>query len=103
LQEENNTPYVRVGKRTEGALNYRPYLKGPMSLPRPPLPAPRDSTSDDKTKSLNQKTQSVEEKLDDLSAYIMAKGLYKKCGEKMAQGIQMCKVYPVECFAGSVV
>jgi hypothetical protein len=70
-----------------------------MSLPRPPLPAPRDSTSDDKTKSLNQKTQSVEEKLDDLSAYIMAKGLYKKCGGKMAQGIQMCKVYPVECFA----
>jgi hypothetical protein len=49
------------------------------------LQAKSDNIPDDKNKSVS-KTQSVEDKIEALAAYMMAKGLCRRCGEKWFKG-----------------
>jgi hypothetical protein len=71
-------------RKFEGSYHAKPYFKGPMPLPlpRPPLQVKQDNIQEDKNKSNVSKSQSVEEKLAALATYRIAKGLYRKCGEK---------------------
>jgi hypothetical protein len=71
-------------KKYDGGFHAKPYFKGPMHLPlpRPPLQVKQDNVQEDKNKATMGKGQCVEEKLAALAAYRMAKGLYRKCGEK---------------------
>jgi hypothetical protein len=71
-------------KKFEGGYNVRPYFKGPMPLasPRSPLQVKQDIVLEDKSKPTNAKTQSIEEKLAALIAYMMARGICRKCGDK---------------------
>jgi hypothetical protein len=57
-----------------------------LPLPRPPLPPKSEAAVEDKSKMSGQKIQSMEDKMAALSAYRIAKGLCRKCGEKWGKG-----------------
>jgi hypothetical protein len=57
-----------------------------LPLPRPQLPAKSEAVIEDKSKMSGQKIQSMEDKMAALSAYRIAKGLCRKCGEKWGKG-----------------
>jgi hypothetical protein len=78
LQEETIAAPVKEVKKYDSAFS-RPYARGPLPLPRPPE-AKSGAAPDDKSKA-GPKGQSIEEKMPALTAYRMARGLCKKCGE----------------------
>jgi hypothetical protein len=50
LQEESCTPPVKDYKKFESNSTLRPYLKGLMPLPRPPLSVAKENVPDEKLK-----------------------------------------------------
>jgi hypothetical protein len=57
-------------------------FQGALPLPRLSLQTKSDNVPDDKSKA-GSKNPSVEDKIAALAAYRMAKGLYRRCGEKL--------------------
>jgi hypothetical protein len=90
LQEESIASKGRDVKRSEGTYSSRPFSKGSMSLPRPPVQAKRDFGMDEKSLGRGQKPQSIEDKMAAWTIYRMAKGLCRKCGEN---GIRVTLVH----------
>jgi hypothetical protein len=86
LQEETGAAQRKSLKSLEGGYSARIPFKGTFPLPRPPLQVKEESNSDDKGNTVIQKQQSVQEKVAALAAYRMAKGLWRKCGEKWHKG-----------------
>jgi hypothetical protein len=64
----------------------KPYFRGALPLHRPPSHAKTETVVEDKSKQASPKVQSMEDKMAALSAYRMAKGLCRKCGEKWGEG-----------------
>jgi hypothetical protein len=86
LQEEQSTPQYKEFKRSESGFNPKPSVKGAYPLPRPPLQPNSDNIPDDRSKQQSQKQSSVETNLAVMFAYMLAKGLCRKCGEKWYKG-----------------
>jgi hypothetical protein len=60
----------------------KPFMKGALDLPIPPVFTRTDSAMGDKNKANVTKGPSVENKIATLAANRMAKGVCRKCGEK---------------------
>jgi hypothetical protein len=86
LHEETNPPHSKEIKKVEGGYHNKYPFKGAFPLPRPSLQLKQDNIPEDKNRVAGPKSQYGEEKLAALSAYRMARGLCRKCGEKWGKG-----------------
>jgi hypothetical protein len=81
LQEETVAPGHKEVRKYDGSFGFKSNPRGVLPLPKPPVQTLGDNHTELKSGQVVPKSQSVKDKIAALSAYRMAKGLCKKCGE----------------------